>query len=441
MKKLVNIHTLLLFMLLVVAASAARAQIWSLQQCIDTAQVSNKNLQIQQNNQALSEQKHLEARANLIPKLTANADYKYYLNLPYQLLPASTFGGPVGTFKEAQFGVAHNINANLQLSVPLYNPQLLGAVRATEIATELSSLQYQKTAEQVYFDIANLYYNAQILQHQLHFIDSNLLNTNKLLQTTQLLKSQLLAKGTDVQKIQLQVAQLNTQKELVNSKYEQVLNALKFAMGLDINRKIAIDPDIVHTKERNYNNLSPIDVRLAKVQNKLLANELHTLKKSRLPSVSLLAAYGTTGYGYDKSPNEFLKFFPLSFGALQLTYPIFSGSSLQRRINQKNIELQNIALQIDIATEQNNMLIDNAKRQRNVMQSSIATMLKQIELAQSIYQQTVLQQKQGTATLIDILLADNALREAQQNYLSTIIDYLKADLELKKLSGNISSKY
>ena len=42
------------------------------------------------------------------------------------------------------------------------------------------------------------------------------------------------------------------------------------------------------------------------------------------------------------------------------------------------------------------------------------------------------------ASLTDIVLADNALREAQQTYLSAVVDYLKADLELKKLTGNIS---
>jgi OMF family outer membrane factor len=51
----------------------------------------------------------------------------------------------------------------------------------------------------------------------------------------------------------------------------------------------------------------------------------------------------------------------------------------------------------------------------------------------------VLQQKQGTATLTDVLLADNALREAQQNYLSAVVDYLKADLEIKKLTGAIKN--
>jgi len=48
--------------------------------------------------------------------------------------------------------------------------------------------------------------------------------------------------------------------------------------------------------------------------------------------------------------------------------------------------------------------------------------------------------KKAQATLTDILLADNAVREAQTSNLSAIIEYLKADLELKKLSGNMSLK-
>ena len=50
-----------------------------------------------------------------------------------------------------------------------------------------------------------------------------------------------------------------------------------------------------------------------------------------------------------------------------------------------------------------------------------------------------MQQQQGTASLTDVLLADNALREAQQDYLSSLVDFLKADLELKKLTGNLAT--
>jgi OMF family outer membrane factor len=63
-----------------------------------------------------------------------------------------------------------------------------------------------------------------------------------------------------------------------------------------------------------------------------------------------------------------------------------------------------------------------------------------MQLAQIIYDQTLLQHKEGTANISDILIADNSLREAQQTNLTSIIDYMKANLELKKLTGNLSIK-
>ena len=86
------------------------------------------------------------------------------------------------------------------------------------------------------------------------------------------------------------------------------------------------------------------------------------------------------------------------------------------------------------------MQTNNAKRQMVVSKKSIETNSSQIKLAQTIYEQTVLQQKQGTASLTDVLLADTALREAQQNYLSAVVDYLKVDLELKKLTNQLLLK-
>lgn len=441
--KLVNIHkqTLLLLFILI-GFQAAQAQVWSLQQCIDTAKVHNKNLQMSRNNISIGEQKEKEAKANLIPKLTANADYKYFTNLPYQLMPLSTFNptAPEGQFKEAQFGVPHNINANLQLSMPLYNPQVYGAIQTTKIASELTELQYKKTEEQIFFEISNLFYNAQILHNQLALMGSNLLNAERLLKNIQLLNEQLLAKGTDVSKVKLQVGQLTTQKESISIKYEQVLNALKFAMGVSIEQNLQIEPNIQYQNANEYTPSSILDIRIIKTQNRLLSSELSTLNKSRfLPSINLIGMYGTTGFGYDKQPNDFLKFYPIGFAGIQLSYPLFNGTVTQRKINQKRFELQNNELQFGLLTEQNNMQVQNAKMQKEVAKKTVETTTEQIQLAQTIYEQTILQQKQGTASLTDVLLADNALREAQQTYLSAVIDYLKADLELKKLTGNIST--
>lgn len=442
--KLVNIHKQFIMLLFTtIAFQSAQAQAWSLQQCIDTALVQNKNLQMGRNNISIGEQKSKEANANLIPKVTANADYKYFTNLPYQLMPLSTFNptAPEGQFKEAQFGVPHNINANLQLSMPLYNPQVYGAIQTTKIASELTELQYKKTEEQIYFEISNLYYNAQILYHQLAFIDSNLINSERLLSNIQLLNQQLLAKGTEVSKVKLQVSQLITQKENINSKYEQVLNVLKFSMGISIEQNLQIEPTIQYQNTIEYSSSSTLDISISKTQNLLISSELSTLNKSRFfPSLHLIGTYGTAGFGYDKQPNDFLKFYPIGFAGIQLSYPLFNGTVTQRKINQKRLEIQNSELQLGLLTEQNNIAVENAKLQKIVAKKSVETTTEQIKLAQTIYDQTLLQQKQGTANLTDVLLADNALREAQQAYLTAVIDYLKADLELKKLTGNFTIK-
>ena len=436
---LVNIHKLSLFLLLIlIGLNTASAQIWTLQQCIDTAQSNNKNLKMSRNNVSIGEQKHKEAKANLIPKITANAEYRYYTNLPYQLMPLSAFGGPAGEYKAIQFGVPNLINANLQLTMPIYDPQVYGAIQTTEIASEMKELEFQKTGEQIYFEISNFYFNAQILDNQLAFIDSNLANAERLLKNTQLLNEQLLAKVTDVSKVKLQVSQLLVQKESVSSKLEQVLNALKFSMGVSTDQNIQIEPDIQFTKATNYTGSTTLDIKIAKKQNSLLNSEINTLTKSRfLPSLKLIGSYGTSGFGYYGQPKAFVDFYKIGFAGIQLSLPIFDGTVTQQKIDQKNLELQNNELQYSFLKEQNYMQTENAEQQMKVALNSVDVTTEQIELAQTIYEQTIIQQEQGIASLTDILLADNALREAQQTYLSAVIDYLKADLELKKLTGNI----
>lgn len=441
--KLVNVHIQKLIVLVLLSStSILNAQTWSFQQCIDTALVNNKNLQISRNNQQISEQKRKEVQANLIPKVDVTGEYKYFNDLPYQLMPLSTFNpqAPEGQFKEAQFGTPHSISANVQLSMPLYNAQLYSNIATTKIATEMSSLQYKKTEEQVFFEVSNLYYNAQILQHQIIFLDSNIQNNTLLLKTMTLLKSQLLAKETDVTKIALQLQQLQTQRDLLLSKQQQVLNGIKIMLGVPLTTHIEVEHNIVFENQPDQTSSSNIDLQLATSRSRLVENELKSIKRSRLPSLALFGMYGTTGFGYDKQPNDFLNFYPISFAGIRLQYPLFNGTVTQRKISQKKFELKNAELQLEMLNDQTTMQTENALSEKLITKQSVENTIKQVHLAENIYSQTILQQKQGTANLTEVLMADNALREIQQQYLSAIVGYLKADLELKKLTGNFLVK-
>lgn len=83
------------------------------------------------------------------------------------------------------------------------------------------------------------------------------------------------------------------------------------------------------------------------------------------------------------------------------------------------------------------METNNALKQRDIAYRSVRNEESQLALAQKIYDQTILQHREGTASLTDVLLSDNTLRETQLSLMSSIIEYLKADLELKKLTGNL----
>ena len=427
-----------IFTVIISLGSAQAQDMWTLQQCIDSTMVKNKKLQIKKNETFISSQREKEVKSNLLPKLSVNGDYKYYTDLPTQLMPLSVFGGPEGQFREAQFGVQHNINANVALNMALYNPEIFGAIKKSKIASEISNLSYQKSKEDIYFEVSYYYYNAQIVKNQIQFIQNNLTNSKKLLKVVELLNEQLLLTKTDVDKVKLQLQQLKTNKLVAENKYQQILNGMKLLMGVELKQEFTIESKVNFKKTTNYQLQKTINTQMNEVQNRLLSADIATLQRSRyLPSVYLYGSYGTMGYGYTESPNEFLNFYTVGFLGVKMSYSLFNGTTTLKKINQKNIELENNELQKELLIDQNEVQIENAKLQMSIANELVVSGELQIELAQSVYEQVLRQQKEGLVNITEVLLADSALRTAQQAYISAIVDYYKADLELRKLTGNI----
>ena len=421
---------------LMTAEVTAQAQYLTLEQCIDTALQYNRSYRMSQQDVDMAGDKLKEVKANLIPKLNAMADYRYYTDLPYQLMPAAAFGGPAGTYKEVQFGVPKNLNANIQLMVPLYNPVAVSAIKTAGIAGELSEIQKNKTEEEVVLEVSNAYYNAQILLNQLDFLDGNIINTGKLVQTTSLLHQEQVARGTDVDRLQLQLDQLMTQRSTLKSRYQQVLNALKFLMGKPVSDSITVSMNDMKSGEPEFKTNVTADMLLIDKKIEFVRSELKGLKNSRLPSLSAYGVYGTAGFG-NTGADSFFNFHPVGYVGTQLSVPLFNGTTTRHKISQKKIELNKANIQKELVAERSGLDINNAAMQYSLAQRTTGTARSQIQLATRIYENTVLQNKQGTANITDLLMADNALREAQQNYIVALIELRKAELEYKRVTGNL----
>ena len=429
-------HRFLLIGVILLMYVTIQAQTLSLKQCIDTALQYNRTIKLSQRDVYIANEKNKEIKGNLLPKLNGMADYRYYTDLPYQLMPAAAFGGPAGTYKEVQFGVPQSLNANLQLSAPLYNPNVISAIKTTRVAKELSEIQKIKNDEDVVLEVSNAYYNAQILLNQIAFLDSNIINTNKLVQTTTLLYQQQIAKGTDVDRLKLQLDQISNQRNTVFSQQQQVLNALRFLMGKPISDPIEVLISDKSVVEANFQSQITTDVLLIDKKMELNSSELIGLKNSRLPSLGAYGVYGTSGFG-NTGANSFFNFHPIGYVGAQLTIPLFSGTVTQHKIMQKKIEIDKTTIQKEMQTEKTKLDLINAEMQYTLAKQNISTVNNQIQLAQKIYDNTVLQNQQGIANITDLLMADNALREAQQNYILALVNLRKAELEYKRVTGNL----
>ena len=116
------------------------------------------------------------------------------------------------------------------------------------------------------------------------FIRENLVNSRKLEKNTRLLYEQTLAQRTDWDKVLLQNQQLESSVTQVESRYETVLNALKFVMGLPLHSPI--DPlhfDIGQTEKEVGSTRSTLDERVQEKKQQLALQELSTLRHSKIP--------------------------------------------------------------------------------------------------------------------------------------------------------------
>lgn len=427
---------LLVIAAILLVSVTARTQPYTLRQCINTALLHNRNIKLAQHDLSMAAEKSKEIRGHLIPKLNAMADYRYYVEQPYQLMPAEAFAGPEGSYKEVQFGTPQSLNANLALSVPLVNPTVFNSIHTAGLAVELSEIQKSKTDEEVVKEVAGTYFNAQVLLNQLIFLDSNISNSKKLVRTITLLHDQRMAKGTDVDRLKLQLEQTVTRRSTVSSQYQQALNALKFQMGKPISDTIAVSVD---DQAITRADLPPqITNEMKMIDKKLEMNyaEIKGMKSSRLPSLNAYGFYGTSGFG-DTGPDGFFNFYPIGYVGAQLSVPIFNGTVTRHQIDQKKIEREKTIIQKDLIREKTTLDRINAEIQYSLAKQNILLMKDQIELAGAIYENTLLENQQGLAGVTEVLLADNALQEAQQNYIVSLIDLRRAELEYLHVTGNI----
>ena len=434
-----------LLMVLVAFTNKVQAQTktkneFSIAQCIEYA--NKNNLQVKNALLAIKSQEAInkEVTASAFPTLSANIGSMDYLKLPVSLLPGEIFGQPAGSYIPVKFGTKYNANASLQLQQLLFDGQVFVALQARRTTIAMQQKTAEVTEEMIKTNIHKIYYQLVVSKTQIGLLDANIERLQKLEHDSKELYKNGFVEKLDLDKIAVQIANLQTEKLKAANGIELGYIGLKTLMGMPVadtlvlTDKISEDQiktDIANNQDYQYTDRK--EFQAVSLGKKLNEYNIKRYQLSYLPTVSMSGAYTKNA---QTNQFTFLKggdWFTTSFIGINISAPIFDGFARKARITKAKIDLQQTENQLQNLRLTIDAEVTQAKMNFATAINTLDYQKKNMQLAESVYAQTKKKYEIGTGSNMEITGAQTDLVTAQTNYIGALygaiiarVDYLKA---------------
>ncbi len=420
------------------AFTAKEAVDYSLQNAV---QVKNALLDIQ-----LQRQQNKQITAAAFPQINGNASLTDYLSIPTSLIPAEFTGGPAGTYFPIKFGTKYNTTYGVDLQQLLFDGQVFVGLMARKASIKNSQLAADITKEQIKANVFKIYYQLVVGQRQIGTLDANIANYEKLLHNTKEIYKNGFAEKLDVDKVQVQLSNLQTEKLKAQNQIDAGKEGLKFLMNIPQQDQLILTDTLSDEElksdilDENYNYEYRKEFQQLETAMDLGAFNVKRYKLSKIPTVSVSANWNQnaqrTQFNFLKGGSSY-PWFSTSFITFRIAVPIFDGGARNANIATAKLNL----LQMNNNLEQLKSSIDNdVAHSRINMKSAILTMdvqKKNIALAQQVYNSTKLKYEQGLGSNQEISTAQADLVTAQNNYYSSLYDAIIAKIDFLKAVGKL----
>ncbi|SHK39562.1 TolC family protein [Chryseobacterium polytrichastri] len=428
------------FMIFGFSSVSAQKQV-SLQEAIkealqNKAEAKRAALQIKK-----AEYKIDEAKASALPQISATAGLTYNPVIQQSLLE---FGGERIT---AQLGQPWSSSAVVQVQQAIFDQRVFIGLKAAKSTREFYVLNAQLTNEQIIENVATAYYQVFVQVENLKTIEASYANTQKVRNVIKSLVDNGLAKAIDLDRTNVQLTNIGSNKQTLINSVELSKNALKFYMGVPIGTDIELEEKSIEPKPEliasNVNLDDRLEIKVKTKNRELLQFNKKATEAYLYPTVSLQANYGWAGTG---------KKFPLTNGlnngvlwsdysaiGLNINVPIFTGGATKAKIQQAEIDIQD--LDMDIQNTQLTLSLDYKNAITNMENSiiNIQSTKDNVDLAERVQNNTQSNYQYGLATLTEVLDSENALTQAKQNYSNALLDYKQAEIKLIKAKGELNT--
>lgn len=417
---------------------------FSVQQAVDysaknNVQVKNALLDVQ-----VQQQKNKVITAGALPSLAGSGSFTDYIDIPTTLIPAEFSGGAPGTFLPVQFGTKYNVNAGLTLQQVLFDGQVFVGLQARRTSIDYYQKNIEITQENIKANIYKVYYQLVVSKTQMDQIDANIDLLKKLSHDAKLLNQNGFVEKLEVDKADVQLANLETEKLKTQNTIDNGYLGLKLLMGMPVKDSLVLTDKITDEQissasldDGTYQYTDRKEYQGLLLTQKLGEYNIKRYKMSYLPTLSLIGNYSKAAQRTQF--NFFGKgdWFTTSYFGLNLSVPIFSGFAKDANVKQAQIELKQTENQI----ENLKLNIDNdVTKARNDYRTAISTInfqKRNMQLAESVYNQTKKKYDSGLASSTDLTNTQTDMRVAQSNYINALYNGIIARVDYMKASGQL----
>lgn len=441
-------------------AQEGASRSFTLEECIQYGIENNVNVRNERLNQGIAKAQVGETVAQGLPQINANGNLTYNIQRQTNFLPGALAGQ--SGFIPVQFGTPFQSNVSATVSQLIFDGSYFVGLRASKVFKELADKGVVKARIDVAEAVALAYYGVLVSEERLTLLETNLGRLDSLYRETKAMNEQGFAEAIDVQRLKVNLNNLETEYQNVQRSLAINLNALKFQMGLPLEQPIEIAESI-----QDFENLSQLEVESFNYADRIeyqqlnINRELAELDVSNTKSQYLPNLSAFFNYGYNAGRETFGEFFEPTvlqtrdeqgvvvdektvdtwngFAAvgINLNIPIFDGLLKANTIRRKKLLKEQVEIQID---NLENAIELETQQAQIVFINSLESLENQQEnrrLAEEVFRVAKIKYQEGVGSNLEVVEAENALKSAETNYFVSLYDALVARVAYQKATGTL----
>jgi len=383
-----------------------------------------------------------ELLATGLPQVSASFDVNHFLDIPTQVVPASSFDpeAPEDLVLELSFGTTQTATAGFNASQLIFSGSYLVGLKASQVFADAKALAVDATEVETRRMVAEAYATALAAEANVEMLDRALTLVKSSEQELRELANEGLVESVDADQLQLTRQALEQQLSTGRLQAELTKQLLLFQCGLDVDEDVVLTDDLevlttVTVPEAVQGNLNLSAIPALEEQRRYVALaelDVQNRRAEGLPQVAAFYSNSTQAFRDPEFPvlADQNNWYPSQIVGLSVNMPIWTSFGGKQRVEKAKLQVLTAESGLEQMESAARLEHANAKATFLDAQAALVTAKAQRDLANRILTRIESGHKEGVRSSFELNTAQNQLLEAEGKLIGAQLAWLTAQQRL-----------